>query len=226
MNSIKRFVIFYFINLALLFFLALLLKGIYFFSSTNASIFLFPFFPLISAVLFGFIAMVIVNDDAKNGKIFTISHAVCSIAFLLLLIGMQISNWNHNRKYGNIEANKDYFLNTEYMDMTDYKISFDTLITRFSNPNDIRITGSIGDVMDTTIKNTKHKVRYVRLTYTKNNSTEEYKADFLVYNAKAHIYYYNIPLNNSDKKRIDAEQRKIKKLLDDILTSTEDGIMK
>lgn len=125
-----------------------------------------------------------------------------------------------------MEANKEYFRNTEYMDMTDYKISFDTLITKFSNPNDIRIRGSYGDVIDTTIESTKHKMRYIRLMYSKNNSVEEYKADFIVYNATANMVYYNILLNESDKKRIISEERKVKKLLKDIITSVENEAKK
>ncbi|HLO38876.1 MAG TPA: hypothetical protein VK173_10305 [Lacibacter sp.] len=226
MNNIVRLVFFYFLNIVAFVFISIVFGGRLSYLFKDFGILVMPLFSIIPALILGFIIMVIVNKNEKNSNIFTISHIICTTTLMLIVIGTKISNWNHNRKYGNVEANQEYFRNTEYMDMTDYKISFDTLITRFPNPNDIRITGGSGKVIDTIIGSLHHNVRHVRLIYTKNNSSEEYKAEFIVFNSTAYISFFNIPLSRSDKKKIAAEQKKEGKILEDAIKIVEEEIKK
>ncbi|RXK59689.1 hypothetical protein ESA94_11525 [Lacibacter luteus] len=226
MTFFKKFLLFYFLNLAIFLLLIILFGRDIIYVIKNPLLVLMPLIPVVPAIFFGAIINTVLSRTDRSIKVFTFTYTGCTLIFSLFIGFTFFSSWNHNRKYGNVEANKDYFRNYGHVDMTDYKISFDTLITRFSNPNDIRITGSMSDVIDTTIENTKQKMRYIRLMYSKYNSAEEYKADFIVYNAAAKMVYYNILLSDSDKKRIADQERKRTKLLRDILKSVEDEAKK
>jgi hypothetical protein len=58
--------------------------------------------------------------------------------------------------------------------------------------------------------------------YKKKNSDETLKADFTVLNAIAQMHYYDIPLSESDKKRIFVREQQINKTLKDATKIVEE----
>ena len=75
---------------------------------------------------------------------------------------------------------------------------------------------------DTVINGDTNQLLYIRLMYKKKNSDETLKADFTVSNSIAHMHYYDIPLSESDKKRIFVQGQQINKTLKDATRIVEE----
>ena len=224
MNSVIRLLLFYLINLAAFILLGLLFGGslLYMIENVGARLLMAPLFAIIRGLIIGFILMVVVNDSTKNKKVFTTAQVISGCILFSVLLYNHVSKWNHKRNYGNIEANQDYFKYFIKNNRNEKKISFDTLLTKFSDPNYIELTGSMSEKKDTVINGDTNQLLYIRLMYKKKNLEETLKADFTVSNSIAQMHYYDIPLSESDKKRIFVQEQQINKTLKDATRIVEE----
>lgn len=208
MSTIKRLILFYFINLLIFLFINTLfgvqITRIVF----SSGLWLLPLIFVFLGQVLGFISVIAIERPGKNKKIFHICAIVTSIAFASIVFFVKFSYWKHERDFGNIESNTNYF---KYW-ADDYKkekmMAFDTLIKKFTNPNEIKLTGSFVNKKDTIIDGYKETSYLLRLIYKKKHEDEKYKADFIIVKNKTNLLYFDKPLDNSDQFTIDSLQKK------------------
>jgi len=228
MVAFKRLLFFYIINLLVYLLLSLLFgrQLLVLLQNMGFRLLAIPLLVIIPALIIGFIIMTFVNNNQKTNKIFITTYIICSSLFGLIILEKYFSSWKHERNFGNIESNEDYFKYFIKDNLDEKKISFDTLLTKFSNPNEIEIQGTMSKTKDSIITNSKNSIYFIRIMYKKNTSKGIYKADFTVYNHIAQMHYYDIPLTESDKKSIMISEQKIKKDIKDAIKVVENEIEK
>ncbi len=157
------------------------------------------------------------------GNTYLYSQIFVSSCFIFFILYTNYSDWQHEKKYGNIETNQDYFKYYEGDDKYEKKIAFDTLITKFSNPNEIKITGSLCSNKDTIVNGDNRLLYFITLFYKKNNSKTNYKAAFTMLKPNAKILYYDKPFDEADRKKIDSIYQNMKKDVENNLNNIPDS---
>lgn len=226
MSTLKRLTFFYFANLTIFIIVRTLFGGQLYYLITNVWVWVVPLFNLLVGQIIGFFSFILIDKKEQKAKIFYKCAVITCVGFVTVLFGEKLIDWNHQKNFGNIKSNEYYF---KYF--TEYKkqekiIAFDTLLKKFKDPNDIKITGAFVHGVDTIIDNSRDTIYFLKLFYRKNNQDGNYKADFTIFKNAAHMNFYDKLLDQNDELRIDSISKSAKKNLEDALKDAPDSLKK
>ena len=226
MTTIKRIAIFYCVNLFIYIIINVLFGGHLSDIVDSLAVWILPLFILFVGQTIGFFSFVLIDKNEQKARIFYKSALITSICYATILIGSKLINWNHHRKFGNIESNEDYFKYFIENNKEEKRIAFDTLIKKFKDRNAIRITGSASDGIDTIINGSPDTMYHLQFFYKKNNQTENYKSDFTIFKRIAHLNFYDRLLDANDEYKRDTLTKKAIQNVQDAIKDAPDSIKK
>jgi hypothetical protein len=99
-----------------------------------------PLIIVLIGLVFIFILIIINNTTAYAQKA---TYRICLFIFFVFVSSTTYFIWQHEKKFGNTEANQRYFKYFKGEYANEIKIAFDTLSKTFPNPNSFRIVESI-----------------------------------------------------------------------------------
>jgi len=182
-------------------------------------------FPIL-IVLFGFVISWLLTfvkkankaDTLLIGQLISFSAAIifCSIEF--------VSDWQHDKQYGNMEWNRANRNNTFYPEDSVYQIkAFDALEKNFTDKNSFRITDLFSDNQYTIINSMATKIHISWFGYFKSNNPNLLLcAKYRTYNDTIEIVYYNsIATSNQDFMTRKNKNDSILKFANHIFDSTK-----
>lgn len=201
MNTLTKLIAFYFINLIFFFLIGVLFESDIPWLVTSLRTWLFPFFVVIAGLFFGYLT-VTVQKLTRKRIAYNYSLTIVSLIAALMLFGTRYSDWKHERDFGNIEANNDYFKYFTGQYEYEKKLAFDILSTKFVGSNDFRILGNFTDTNDSIINGDMRTVYSMTYFYQKKGDENFYKAIFTVFDGKANLLNYDEVLNLNDYSKI------------------------
>lgn len=201
MISIKRFLLFYLINLLFLSLITLLFGDSL---ATWIPQLIFWLFPLIFALfgqITGLIGSVFTVNQKKKKRSFLIMYIISSSAFVSFIFFSKYSYWRHNKDYGNIESNKSAikFFHDGYK--REVSVAFLKLESQFKNPNSIRVKGISVSHRDTLVNGYAETAYTFRFTYLIVPDTTKFFSEILVVENEPHLLTLNSILRDADLEK-------------------------
>ena len=182
-----------------------------------------PLFVLLIAQFIGLLTIV-VQKSINKSKVYHNSRVIVAISFAVITFITLFLNWKHEKNFGNIESNEDYFKYFASESEHQEKIAFDSLSNKFNNPNAFKIVGSFNDNKDTNFNGETKTIYFLTLLYQKANDKENFKANFRVLNDTATILYYDQLLDKKDYDKIDTFNMQVKRNFRDAIKQVTDSL--
>lgn len=225
MNTLKKIVVFYLFNLIVFFLIEVLFESDMLWLLGSLKTWVFPFFIVLVGLFFGYLTIRIQKLTSKN-VVYNYSFTIVSVITALMLFGTQYSDWKHERDFGNIEANKDYFKYSNDQYEYEKNLAFDTLSTKFTNLNDFRIIGIFTDTKDSSINGDTVTVYSMTYFYKRKDDKNYYKAIFSIFDGTVKLLNYDEILNIEDYSKIVRFSREVKVTLNNAWRELPDSVKK
>ena len=187
---------------------------------TEPPLYVLLIFFLLPGIILSALYTLIQNDIVKSHKFFMRTLFVCCLISVVSVFYISYSNWQEKRTTGNINSNRSFLSNNE---SGISKIAFDTLVSKFSNPNDIKINVSYVDMVPILNDLATDSIYVIRFLYENMVLKRNCKADFIVLHDTAFILDYNseiveteVSLDEFIKKTQQELNRNIQKLPDSV----------
>jgi hypothetical protein len=209
MQSLKQFLLFYFIGIAILVTPAILFGNNLLTVITSPGLYILPLIFCAAGIVVGLILFELnLRKADKKKKIFFFSYCFSTLALLTVTIILGINRLreiDHKKQFGNVESNHNV-MKTWVNDNEEYiRIAFNRLEKEFKNPNDFDLDAFSIRKRDTIIngiQDTIYNVYFVYFLNTDNKS--KYFSKLSVFSAKPELLIYNADT------RINEEYKKIK----------------
>ena len=223
MQTFRQFLQFYFIGIALVFITALLFESKILTILRSPGLYILPAVFCIIGYVIGLLLFELnLRPFNKKKKIFLSGYSFSSLALLTVMIILGVKNArekNHQKQFGNMEANHSVMKNW-VNDNEDYiRIAFNRLEKEFKNPNDFILDAFSVRKRDTTINGSVDTVYNVYFVYFLNTDpVNKYFSKVSVLATKPELNIYNIDIRNSEeyqkikKEKETQEQEMIKEL--------------
>lgn len=214
MQSIKQFLRFYFVCIAIVFINALLFGNKPQTVITSPGLYILP----VIFCIVGFITGLIIFEFYlrpvdKKKKIFFFSYCFGTLALLIITIisgTVRLREINHNKQFGNIESNH-HVMKTWVNDNEEFiRIAFNRLENEFKNPNDFLLDGFSVRKHDTTINGSRDTVYNVYFYYLLSpDTTTIHFSKVSVIASVAELKFHNIDAKESEGiSSYDAEKKR------------------
>ncbi len=132
----------------------------------------------------------------------------------------------HERDFGNIAHNDDYFKYWVESYKNEKRIAFDTLLTNFKNKNDIRIE-SITSVHYDTIKNSLQRTCYsVEIVYKNQMLPDLFKSNIIVILDTGYLIHHNTKITEYEKYKMDSIKHEDMKIIRETFKAIPDSVKK
>jgi hypothetical protein len=222
----RRIIIFYFSSILSYLIIGKLFGAQIFSMLKSSGIWIDPICIIVAAQVIGFLITLALKKPHLKQKVFNISYLVAFVVFFTLLFCFDYSSRRHQKDFGNIEENRDYFKYFGGRYGAKEKIAFDSLSKLLVDPNSFLLTGGSTKLKDTMVDGYNDTVYFSTLRYQKQNQTTTFKSEFAVFRKSAQLIFFDVPLNKEDIYRIDSLGKAVNKTFNDAMKSVPDSIKK
>lgn len=226
MTTLKRILILYFSSLLVFIIFSTLFGNNVFSILKSTGFWILPIFLILVGQIIGYVLSLGLEETHLKKRIFNISYLVTLVGFIGLTFYFKYSNWRHKKDFGNIEANQQQFKYYLGPNVREDKIAFDSLSKLFVDPNSFELIGGQARTKDTVINGNSYSTLLTILHYKKEKQKGIFKAEFAVFNNTARMIYFDKPLDDADKVRIDSLEKKVLKDFNDGMKILPDSIKK
>jgi hypothetical protein len=207
MNTLVKLVAFYFINLITFISIKVLFGSNITQLVESLKILMFPLFIVLIGLFFAYLTIVVQKPIEKR-EVFNYSLCIVSVITVLMIFGSQYLDWKHERDFGNIEANEDYFKYYVNQHKYEKKIAFDILSEKFSSRNDFRIAANLSYSKDSLLDGIPRTYFSMTYFYKLQSDKRFYKANFSIFDGKAKLLNYNEPMSLEDYSKLTRSRQK------------------
>jgi hypothetical protein len=180
------------------------------------AIWVFPILMILIGLLLSGLYSSFKKTKSKN---FIFGQLTCLVITFLLFIYAFISDWQHEKRFGNLESNRANRDNTFFPADTFYQIkAYDALESNFSDKNSFRITDLFSDNIDTVINSVPTNIHISWFEYYLSNEPKKFLcAKYYVFNDTLINEYINADAaNNSDFRKRKAYKDSLLKFVDSL----------
>lgn len=214
MQSIKQFLQFYFVCIAIVFINALLFGNKPLPVLTSPGLYILPAIFCVVSFIVGLIIFELnLRPIDKKKKIFFFSYCFGTLALLTITIILgtnRLREINHKKQFGNVDSNH-HVMKTWVNDNEEYlRIAFNRLEKEFNTPNDFILDGFSVRKHDTTINGSQDTVYNIYFYYLLSpDTTTIYFSKVSVIASVPELKLHNIDSKKSEEYRgIDGEKKK------------------
>lgn len=236
MQTFRQFLQFYFIGIALVFITVLLFGNKILTILKSPGLYILPVVFCVIGYVIGFILFELnLRQPDKKKKLFLFGYCFSALALLtaMIILGAKtLREKDHQKQFGNMEANRSEMKNWVNDNEEYIRIAFDRLEKEFKNPNDFILDAFSVRKRDTTINGLADTVYNVYFVYFFNTDPiHKYFSKVSVLATNPELNIDNIDIRNSEeyqkiKMGKEAQEQEMIKELNKAYKQLKDSLQK